>query len=187
MKGSNLNENPVPTYTERVRENEQAGLRLALRRRQYRNLSIEGATVIPSSSSSCSKDICRRVFKTSPIWSLEYSQRIVWKDIYVGEIQGPSRRSSYFAPFAPTLIKRKENFPHIEGNSDGIGCKVIYEEWLPNIMYEEILKYYPYMRRPLVIYDFATDPVWTSWYMGKILFSFLSSTRRILGEFWHII
>jgi hypothetical protein len=33
-----------------------------------------------------------------------------------------------------TLKKIKENFPHIVfGNSDGIGCKVIYEEGLPNI------------------------------------------------------
>jgi hypothetical protein len=29
--------------------------------------------------------------------------------------------------------KRKRNFPHIEGNSDWIGCKGIYEEGLPNI------------------------------------------------------
>jgi hypothetical protein len=28
--------------------------------------------------------------------------------------------------------KRKQNFPHIKENSDGIGCKVIYEEGLPN-------------------------------------------------------
>ncbi len=32
----------------------------------------------------------------------------------------------------------------------------------------------PYMRRPLVIYDFATAPFWISLYMRKILFSFLS-------------
>jgi hypothetical protein len=30
-----------------------------------------------------------------------------------------------------TLKKRKQNFPHIKGNSDGIGCKVMYEEELP--------------------------------------------------------
>jgi hypothetical protein len=30
------------------------------------------------------------------------------------------------------------------------------------------------MRRPLVIYDFATAPFWISLYMRKILFSFLS-------------
>jgi hypothetical protein len=28
--------------------------------------------------------------------------------------------------------KRKQNYPHILGNSDGIGCNVIYEEGLPN-------------------------------------------------------
>jgi hypothetical protein len=31
---------------------------------------------------------------------------------------------------------------------------------------------YPYMRRPLVINDFATAPFWISLYMRKILFSF---------------
>jgi hypothetical protein len=37
------------------------------------------------------------------------------------------------AGLGPTLIKRKLNFPHILGNSDGIGCTVAYEEGLPNI------------------------------------------------------
>jgi hypothetical protein len=32
-----------------------------------------------------------------------------------------------------TLKKRKQNFPHILGNSDEIGWKVICEEGLPNI------------------------------------------------------
>ena len=32
----------------------------------------------------------------------------------------------------------------------------------------------PYMKRPLVIYDYATAPFWISWYMWKIWFSFLS-------------
>ncbi len=32
----------------------------------------------------------------------------------------------------------------------------------------------PYMRRPLVKYDFATAPFWISVYMRKIWFSFLS-------------
>jgi hypothetical protein len=32
----------------------------------------------------------------------------------------------------------------------------------------------PYMRMPLVIYDFATAPFWISLYMRKIVFSFLS-------------
>ncbi len=34
-----------------------------------------------------------------------------------------------------------------------------------------------YMRRPLVIYDFATPPLWISLYMKKIWFSFLSVWR----------
>ncbi len=32
----------------------------------------------------------------------------------------------------------------------------------------------PYMRRPLVIYDFATAPFWISLYLMKIWFSFVS-------------
>ncbi len=43
----------------------------------------------------------------------------------------------------------------------------IYEERL--LIYEE-----RFMRRPLVIYDFATAPFWISLNMIKILFSFLS-------------
>jgi hypothetical protein len=38
----------------------------------------------------------------------------------------------------------------------GSGCKVIYEEGRPN-MYEQMRKYLV-MRRPVAIYDFATDP-----------------------------
>jgi hypothetical protein len=42
------------------------------------------------------------------------------------------------------------------------------------LIYEEMRKYFsPYMRRPLVIYDFATAPLWISLYMRKTWFSFL--------------
>ncbi len=34
----------------------------------------------------------------------------------------------------------------------------VYEKGLPNILYKEMRKYLPYMRKPLVMYDFATDP-----------------------------
>jgi hypothetical protein len=38
----------------------------------------------------------------------------------------------------------------------------MYEEGLP-LIYEEMRKYFPiHMRRPLVIYDFATAPLWIS-------------------------
>jgi hypothetical protein len=52
---------------------------------------------------------------------------------------------------------KKENFPHISENSDWIRCKVKYEEGLPNI-FGNAANFSPYMRRPLVIYDFAPDP-----------------------------
>jgi hypothetical protein len=43
------------------------------------------------------------------------------------------------------------------------------------LIHEEMRKYLViYIRRSLVIYDFATDPVWISLYKRKILFSFLS-------------
>jgi hypothetical protein len=37
--------------------------------------------------------------------------------------------------------KIKQNFSHIQGNSDGIGCKVIYGEGIP-IIHEEMHKYF---------------------------------------------
>ncbi len=40
--------------------------------------------------------------------------------------------------------------------------------------YEEMRKYFRFMRGPLVIYDFSTAPFWISLYMRKIWFSFLS-------------
>ncbi len=70
--------------------------------------------------------------------------------------------------------KRKENFPHILGNSDGIGFKVIYKEGFPNTW--GMPKYLVILRkRQLIIYDFATAPVWISLYMRKNLFSFFSA------------
>jgi hypothetical protein len=53
--------------------------------------------------------------------------------------------------------KETQNFPHILGNSDGIGCKGIYEKGLPNIRGNSQI-FSPYMRRPLAIYGFAPDP-----------------------------
>jgi hypothetical protein len=35
--------------------------------------------------------------------------------------------------YPDALKKRKQNFPRIEGNSDGIGCKVIYNLRPPHI------------------------------------------------------
>ncbi len=42
----------------------------------------------------------------------------------------------------------------------------------------------PSMRRPLVIYDFATAPFWISLYMRKILFSFYSLWIQRPFIFW---
>jgi hypothetical protein len=40
------------------------------------------------------------------------------------------------------------------------------------------------MRRPLVIYDFATAPFWISLYVRKILLSFLSVTGSKIYSFY---
>jgi hypothetical protein len=52
----------------------------------------------------------------------------------------------------------------------------MYEEGLPNTVYEEMRKYLVrYEEAVIVIYDFATAPFWISLYMRKILFSFFIS------------
>jgi hypothetical protein len=58
---------------------------------------------------------------------------------------------AYQPQLASALIKKKKKFLiYKEICTDGIGCKAIYEE---------MHKYFhPYMRRPLVMYDFAPDP-----------------------------
>ncbi len=50
------------------------------------------------------------------------------------------------------------------------------------LIYEEMRKYLTYLRRPLVIYDFAPDPIWISFYVKKILFSFLSVKVHRLAQ-----
>jgi hypothetical protein len=51
--------------------------------------------------------------------------------------------------------------------------------WKGFLIYEEMGKY---MRRPLVIYDFATAPFWISLYLRKVLFSFLSVYLHWVGQ-----
>ncbi len=69
--------------------------------------------------------------------------------------------------------KRERNFPRILGNLDGIVCKSMYEEGLPN-MYKrkcaDIIK--PHMRRPLVVYDFHPIPSVFPYIWGKLDFLF---------------
>ncbi len=60
-------------------------------------------------------------------------------------------------------------------------CLVIYEEGLPNIWGN--VQIFSHMRRPLVIYNFATAPFWVSLYMRKFDFLFYQCTFfvHILG------
>jgi hypothetical protein len=47
-------------------------------------------------------------------------------------------------------------------------------------IYEEMRKFLPYMRRPLVIYDFAPDPSECPYIFEEISFSFLSVRQPLL-------
>ncbi len=91
------------------------------------------------------------------------------------------KRKSFFV--VVTDIKRKQNLPHIKGNSDVIGCKVMYEEGLPNTWVNAQI-FSPYMRRLLVIYEFAPDPpefpnIWGHFFISALI-SFLG-VSQILG------
>ncbi len=59
-----------------------------------------------------------------------------------------------------TLIKKKENFPHILGNSEGSGAKSYMTYRPPHIMVKIFVHFLIYsIRKPLLIYDFAPDPI----------------------------
>ncbi len=51
---------------------------------------------------------------------------------------------------------------------------LIYEENL--LLFFSYLRISSYIRKPFLIYDFATAPLWTSFYMGKILFFYQCTT-----------
>ncbi len=56
-----------------------------------------------------------------------------------------------------TLIKKKINFfPIYKEIQSGAVAKSYMRKGFP--IYEEMGKYFPILRRPLVIYDFATAP-----------------------------
>ncbi len=87
-----------------------------------------------------------------------------------------------------TLIKKKTKFSSysISGNSDGIRCKVIYEEGLPDILYEEIRKYFTKYEEAVSHIWLYTWSLWISLFRRKILFSFFYHCRLflvLLGDF----
>ncbi len=83
----------------------------------------------------------------------------------------------------PTLIKKKIKFSsyirkfRVEQLQSHIW-------WRDSQYMRKCANISPYMRRPLVIYDFATAPFWISLYMRKIWFSFLS-VQLTLSEALH--
>ncbi len=71
---------------------------------------------------------------------------------------------------ARTEKKKTLNFPHIFGNSEGTGCKVSYDYRLM-VKYLRISSYI--IRKPFLIYDFATNPIWI--YEEIFFFFFISA------------
>ncbi len=81
--------------------------------------------------------------------------------------------SSAHAPHALTnaLIKRKSNFPHICIRKFRVEQLQSYI-WLTASYIGKYFRISSYIRKPFLIYDFATAPLWISLYMRKIWFSF---------------
>jgi hypothetical protein len=52
------------------------------------------------------------------------------------------------------------------------------------LIYEEMRNFSPYMRRPLVIYDFAPDPSEFPYILGKFYFIFYQCTTRLRERGW---
>ncbi len=122
--------------------------------KNYRTFCVSWAKSLKHASKLMQEFAADEVWQTA-VWILDFSP-------YTSFIYG-------------TLIKKKEKFSSYIRNSEGIGCEVIYKEGLPNIWRNaQIFNHIWGLRRPLVMYDFATDPIWTSLYMKKIWFSFLS-------------
>ncbi len=74
-----------------------------------------------------------------------------------------------------TVKKEKKIFLIAKGIQKGSGVNsYIGLLWAPDLIYKEIRKYLTilYTRRPLVIYDYALDPLLISVYMRKIFFIF---------------
>ncbi len=71
--------------------------------------------------------------------------------------------------FYDTLIKKKIKFSSYIKKFEWSSCKVIYD-WRRG----KYLRISSYIRKPYLIYDFGTAPLWISLYMAKIWFSFLS-------------
>jgi hypothetical protein len=125
----------------------------------------------------------RRQQKTAPLFEQVHSGHWSIGHFYISYLGNGYTLYSYFASWAVgtamcplyTDKKRKSNFPHVEGNSEGIDCKVTYDYWTNGSLYMvEYLHISSYIRKLFLIYDIATNPIWISWYTRKMLFYFLS-------------
>ncbi len=97
-------------------------------------------------------------------------------DSTVSEDAGIESRTVTTSAVAVTLIKKKSKFSSLKGKFREIRMEQLQSHiWLTASSYMgKYLRISLYIRKPLLIYNFATAPLWISLYMRKILFSFLS-------------
>ncbi len=77
---------------------------------------------------------------------------------------------------------KKEKFPHIlyKEIQKGSVAKSYYHIWLTALSYmAKYLRISAYIRKPFLIYDFASDPIWISYIWGKFGFLFYQCTLQL--------
>ncbi len=82
-------------------------------------------------------------------------------------------RDSFYVRIYRTLIKKETKFSSYirKSRREQLQSHI----WLMGSSYMiKYLRISSYVRKPFLIYDFATAPIWISLYLRKILFSFLS-------------
>jgi hypothetical protein len=85
-----------------------------------------------------------------------------------------------------SFTDKKENHVYLiykEIQSGAIAKSYMTNGLLPSYM-GKYLRVSSYMRKPFIIYDFATAPLWISLYMRKILFYFLSVLHQDFQMLW---
>jgi hypothetical protein len=81
-----------------------------------------------------------------------------------------------------TLIKKKIKFSSFIRK---FRVEQLQSHWLTASSYMgKYLRISSYIRKPFLIYDFATAPLWISFYMRKIRFSFLSVHTCTILDSW---
>ncbi len=112
---------------------------------------------------------------TGRMWEPGLSSR-AWKQTVRNVAFYPvlwTRCISFHLVAAPTLIKKENKFSSYRTKSRRE--RLQSHIWLTASSYiTKYLRISSYIRKPFLIYDFATAPIWISLYLRKIFFSFVS-------------